>query len=127
MFKKIMTKYSKDITIPKESLPRIKQSQALMEKYFNTRFSKKTLLKELELVYEFNSEKIPTGKELPGWNGRVFIVTSEDDSGYEDSIKLSQTLPNAELFVFEKGFGHLTPAIKSDEFYQKVNEFIAGL
>jgi len=127
MLKKTMTTYAKNITIPEKSLPRIRQSRALMETYFTTRFSKKNLVNEMEIVFRFNEEKIPTEKELPGWNGRVLIVTSEDDSGYEDSIKLSEALPHSELFVFEKGFGHLTPAIRSDEFYRKVNDFIAGL
>jgi pimeloyl-ACP methyl ester carboxylesterase len=127
MFKRKLAKYSKDIVIPDKCMPRIKQTYALMEKYFKTRFSKKNLLKELEFALQFNNEAILSLKDLPDWNGRILIVTSKDDSGYEDSIKLSQTLPHAELYTFEKGFGHLAPAIKSEEFYCKVNEFIAGL
>lgn len=127
LFKKKLTKYSKDIVIPDECIPRIRHSYLLMEKYFKNRFSKKNLLKELEFAMQFNNEKIPAQKDLPDWNGRILIVTSEDDSGYKDSILLSQTLPYAEMYTFEKGFGHLAPAIKSKEFYLKVNEFIAGL
>jgi len=127
ILKKKFSKYSKNISIPEECIPRINFSKLLLEKCFLERFSKKKLLKELEYILQFNNEKILSSKELPNWNGSILIITSEDDAGYEDSKILASLLPNADIFVFETGYGHLAPAIKSVEFYLKINEFLKTL
>ena len=127
ILKKKFSKYYKNISIPEECIPRINFSKLLLEKCFLERFSKKKLLKELEYILQFNNEIILSSKELPNWNGSILIITSEDDAGYEDSKILANLLPNADIFVFETGYGHLAPAIKSVEFYLKINEFLKTL
>lgn len=127
IIKKKLKKYSKNISIPEECVPRINFSKLLLEKCFLERFSKKTLLKELKYILEFKKEKILSSKEIPNWNGSILIITSEDDAGYEDSKKLASLLPNADTFVLETGYGHLAPAIKSVEFHSKINEFLKTL
>ena len=127
IFIKKLSKYHENINIPDEFIPRITFSKTLLEKCFQERFSKKRLLKELDYVIRFNTEKILTSKEIPDWNGKILIITSEDDPGYEDSKKLAASLPNADIFVFETGYGHLAPAIKSVEFNSRINEFLKTL
>lgn len=64
---------------------------------------------------------------LKAWQGRVLIITSEDDAGFEDSRLLSEKLPNASLLVLEKGYGHLAPAVKSQEVRSAIDRLIAEL
>jgi len=127
MLRKKFSKYSKGIAIPEESVPRIMFSRFLLNRCFLERYSKKKLLQELRDILKFNEEPILTSKDLPDWHGRILIITGEDDPGYEDSKKLAVMLPHAELFVFEPGYGHLAPAIKSDEFYSTIDRFLNTL
>jgi pimeloyl-ACP methyl ester carboxylesterase len=127
LIKKKFSRYSKNINIPEESIARINFSKLLLQKCFHERFSKETFFKELKYIFEFNHEKILSHKDLPNWKGKVLIITSEDDPGYEDSKKLADLLPNADMFVFEPGYGHLAPAIKSEEFYSKIHGFLKAL
>ncbi len=127
IIKKKFSKYSKNISVPEKCISRISFSKVLLEKCFLKRFSKKELLKELEYILQFNNEKILTSRELPNWNGSILIITSEDDVSYEDSKKLAELLPNADIFVFEAGYGHFAPVIKSVQFYLKINDFLKTL
>ena len=51
----------------------------------------------------------------------------EDDAGYNGGKLPSQQLPNSELYVLEKGYGHLAPAVKSQEVREAIDDFISSL
>lgn len=50
-----------------------------------------------------------------------------DDAGYADSQALSEKLPNAQLLVFEEGYGHLAPLVKSHEMFLAIDRLLAEL
>ena len=82
---------------------------------------------ELNNVLKFNDEGIMRPEALKDWEGRILVITSEDDAGYNGSKLLSQQLPNSELYVLEKGYGHLAPAVKSQEVHKAIDDFISSL
>jgi hypothetical protein len=38
-----------------------------------------------------------------------------------------ERLPNSELYVLEKGYGHLAPAVKAQEVREAIDDFILSL
>lgn len=115
-----------DLTgLPPEMTPRFQMSRVLLEKCFEARFSKRTLSIDMQNALKFNVEGFVAPDGLLDWQGRILIVTSEDDAGYEDSRLLSEKLPNARLLVLEKGYGHLAPAVKFQEVSMAIDRLIA--
>ena len=127
VFKKKMSKYFESEKLPKELLPRFMFTQFLLNKSLKERFSKRRLLLEIDNIFEFNNEGFLDIEKLRGWRGKVLIITSEDDPGYEDSKLLKQHLPNSELYIFSEGYGHLTPAVKADELKKVIGDFLNRL
>jgi pimeloyl-ACP methyl ester carboxylesterase len=125
VLKKRLCKPLDSANVPQYLIPRLEITRSLLNESFDTRFSKKKLMLELNNVLRFNDEGIIEPEELRDWAGRILIITSEDDAGYPGSQLLSQRLPNAELYVLEEGYGHLAPAVKSQEVREAIDDFIA--
>ena len=102
-------------------------TQFLLNKSLKERFSKKRLLLEIDNIFQFNNEGFLDIEKIKCWNGKVLIITSEYDPGYEDSKLLKQHLPNSELYIFSEGYGHLTPAVKADELKKVIGDFLNRL
>jgi len=102
-------------------------TQFLLNKSLKERFSKKRLLLEIDNIFQFNNEGFLDIEKIKGWNGKVLIITSEDDPGYEDSKLLKQHLPHSELYIFSAGYGHLTPAVKANEIKKVTGDFLDRL
>jgi len=81
----------------------------------------------MQNAMKFNAEGFVDPELLKDWQGHILIVTSEDDAGYDDSKLLSEKLPNASLLVLEKGYGHLAPAVKSQEVRQAIERLANSL
>jgi pimeloyl-ACP methyl ester carboxylesterase len=115
------------VNVPQDLIPRLELTRFLLNESFDTRFSKRKLTLELNNTLRFNDEGIIEPEALKDWEGRILIITSEDDAGYNDSQLLSRRLPNSELYVLEKGYGHLAPAVKSQEVREAIDDFISSL
>jgi pimeloyl-ACP methyl ester carboxylesterase len=127
VLKKRLSKPLDLVNVPKDLIPRLELTRSLLNEYFDTRFSKRKLTLELKNVLRFNDEGIIDPQALKDWTGRILIISSEDDVGYNDSQLLSQRLPNSELHVLEKGYGHLAPAVKSQEVREAIDDFVSSL
>jgi pimeloyl-ACP methyl ester carboxylesterase len=114
-------------SLPPEVVPRLQVSLALLQECFETRFSKQRLAIEMQNAMKFNTEDFAAPGLFMDWQGRLLIVTSEDDAGYEDSKLMSEKLPNASLLVLEKGYGHLAPTVKWQEVRSAVDRLMADL
>ena len=110
-------------SLPPNLSPRLQTGRALLNECFEKRFSKRTLAIDMKNAMEFNAESFVTLEQLSGWRGRILIVTSEDDTGFEDSKLLSEKLPNTSLLALEKGYGHLAPMVKSQEVHLAISSY----
>jgi pimeloyl-ACP methyl ester carboxylesterase len=81
----------------------------------------------LKLAFAFNEKDAYTAGEFKDWDGRVLLITSEDDPYYPDVELLEKGLPHSEVFKLPTGFKHLAPQILRDEFHTKIQSFIDGL
>jgi pimeloyl-ACP methyl ester carboxylesterase len=127
VLKKSLSKPLDLVNVPPDLVPRLEFTRFLLNESFDTRFSKTKLALELKNVLRFNDQGIIKPEALQDWQGRILIITSEDDAGYNDSKLLSQRLPNSELYVLEKGYGHLAPAVKSQQVREAIDNFISSL
>jgi len=127
VLKKRLSKPLDLANVPPDLVPRLEFTRFLLNESFDTRFSKTKLALELKNVLRFNDQGIIKPEALADWKGRILIITSEDDAGYNDSKLLSQRLPNSELYVLEQGYGHLAPAVKSHQVREAIDDFISSL
>ncbi|HKZ86964.1 MAG TPA: alpha/beta hydrolase [Anaerolineae bacterium] len=127
IFKKELMKPLDSASLPPELAAKVQMSRALLNECFEARFSKRRLAIEMRNALKFNAEGFVDPKLLKDWQGRVLIVTSEDDAGFADSRLLSEKLPNASLLVLEKGYGHLAPAMKSQEVRSAIDRLMSSL
>jgi pimeloyl-ACP methyl ester carboxylesterase len=93
----------------------------------HTKMNKKLLVSQMKLVFEFNERDTYTSNNFKPWQGRVLVITSEDDVGYEDVNILLKNLPNTELYTFPKGTGHMTPLIHQEKFRKIIRDFLEKL
>lgn len=114
-------------SLPPELVPKLQMSCSLLRDGLKERFSKRTLSIDIHNAMQFNTEGFVDHGMLSAWRGRILIITSQDDAGYEDSHVLSEKLPNAQLLVFEKGYGHLAPLVKAHEMYLAIDRLLAEL
>jgi pimeloyl-ACP methyl ester carboxylesterase len=124
ILKKRLSKPLDVVNVPPDLIPRLELTRFLLNESFDTRFSKRKLMLELNNVLRFNDQGTIEPEALKDWEGRILIITSEDDAGYNGSRLLSQRLPNSELYVLEKGYGHLAPAVKSQKVRKVIDDFI---
>lgn len=113
--------------IPPEAEARIRFNQALFSEMISTKMNKKLLTSQMKLVFEFNEKDVYISNDLKQWQGRVLVITSEDDVGYEDVDILMKNLPNTELYTFPKGTGHMAPLIHQEEFRKIIWDFLEKL
>ena len=116
-----------DREIPPHMEERRHFSHALLA-LMTDRFFVRTLIgRILELVWRFNEEGEYSAEEFRGWNGRVLLITSEDDPYYPDAEILESVLPAAEQYVLQSGYGHLAPQICQEQYQSTIQEFLDGL
>lgn len=127
VFKREFMKLLDSTSLPPDLAARVQMSRALLNQCFEARFSKRSLAIDMQNALKFNAEGFVDPGLLRDWQGRILIVTSEDDAGYADSKLLSEKLPNASLLVLEKGYGHLAPAVKPQEVRSAIERLIAEL
>ncbi len=96
---------------------------AMMDLYI----TKQNVINFLKLAYAFNEKDTYTTGEFTDWEGRVLLITSEDDPYYPDVALLEKGLPNSEVSKLPTGFKHLAPQILRDEFHARILSFIDGL
>lgn len=118
------TKYLKFENIPNDFHPKIMFTKYLLEENLKKYFTKKKLMEEFNLINAFNDENILIKKTLQNWDGKLLIITSEDDPLYEDSKMLFHLLPNSQIHVFKGECGHLTPTVKSNDLQQVIQNFL---
>jgi len=114
-------------SLPPELVPRLEMSRTLLGECLKGRFSKRALAIDMQKALQFNAEGFVDLGLFSAWRGRILIITSQDDAGYEDSKALSEKLPNAHLLVFKKGYGHLAPLVKSHEVHLAIDRLMAEL
>jgi pimeloyl-ACP methyl ester carboxylesterase len=127
IFTRKLHKQIETVELPPELVLKLQMSRALLSEGLKERFSKRTLSIDFYNAMQFNAEGFIDPGMLSAWRGRILIITSQDDAGYEDSQALSEKLPNAQLLVFEKGYGHLAPLVKSHEMYLAIDRLLAEL
>ncbi len=114
-------------SIPQELIPRLQMSRTLLGESLKGQFSKRALAIDVQKALQFNAEGFVDTGILSAWQGRILIITSQDDTGYEDSEALSERLPNASLLLLEEGHGHLAPLVKSEEVHLAIDRLVAEL
>jgi len=124
--KKRQKKYFK-VKIPEEAEARIRFNQALFNEMISKKMNKKLLVSQMRLAYEFNEQDTYTLDDFKQWQGRVLVISSEDDAGYKDVDILMKNLPNTELYTFPKGTGHMAPLIHQEEFRKIIRDFLDKL
>ena len=124
--KKRQKKYF-EAEIPPEAEARIRFNQALFREMISTKMNKKLLVSQMKLVFEFNEKDTYTLEDYKQWEGRVLVITSEDDAGYKDVDILMKNLPNTQLYTFPRGTGHMAPLIYPKEFRKIMRDFLEKL
>ena len=113
------------IEIPPEAEDRVRFNVALLKEMFSTKFNKKTMLSALKLAFEFNKKDTYKLEDFKEWQGKVLVITAEDDPYFKDTDDLMKNLPNAEKYTFPKGVGHLAPLIHPDKFFGMIEKFLS--
>ncbi|MFC2142003.1 alpha/beta fold hydrolase [Acidobacteriota bacterium] len=96
---------------------------AMMDQYF----TRQNITNILKLAYAFNEKDGYRPGEFKDWQGKILLITSEDDPYFPDVALLEAGLPNTEVFKFPTGFKHVAPQINRDEFHARIQEFVDGL
>ncbi len=110
--------------IPPEAEARFGFNVALLKEMFSEKFNKKAMLSALKLVFEFNETDSYNLSDFKEWQGSVLIITAEDEHYFKDVDDLMKNLPNAELYTFPKGVGHMAPLIFPDKFFGEIDQFL---
>jgi pimeloyl-ACP methyl ester carboxylesterase len=110
--------------IPSEAEARVEFNMELLKEMFITTFNKKALLSALKLVFEFNEKDTYKLEDFKEWDGKVLVITAEDEPYFKDTGDLINNLPNAETFTFPKGVGHMAPLIYPDKFFGMIDDFL---
>lgn len=110
--------------VPPEAKERIGFNVALLKEMFSTKFNKKAMLSALKLAFEFNEKDEYKSEDFKEWTGKVLVITAEDDPYFKDTDDLMKNLPNAELYAFPKGVGHMAPLIYPDKFFGMIDQFL---
>jgi pimeloyl-ACP methyl ester carboxylesterase len=97
---------------------------ALLKEMFTAKFNKKAMLSALKLAFEFNEKDEYKLADFKEWEGKVLVITAEDDPCFKDTDDLMKNLPNTEIYAFPKGVGHMAPLIHPDKFYGLIDQFL---
>ncbi len=115
-----------DQAIPPLVEERRRFADALLAQMTERFFTRKLIGRILKLAWRFNEEGEYAADEFRAWNGRVLLITSEDDPYHSDSGILESVLPAAEQYALPSGFGHLAPQICLEQFQSAIQGFLDG-
>jgi len=110
-----------------EDAARRAMSRALLLDAVSTTLTKKRLMSTVHLVLEFNREESYGVAANGAWQGRVLLITSEDDAGFGDVERISRALPHTEVHVLPGGAGHSAPLAHRNEFFGRIEGFLSSL
>jgi len=113
--------------IPADVQERRKFASKLLVRMIDTYWTRAKLLNVLKLAFAFNKEGFPPEGALAGWQGKILIVTSDDEPYFPDAGLLMNGLPGTEMFKLPVGFGHTAPQIHREEFHEIIRDFIVHL
>ena len=116
-----------DQAIPPLVEERRRFAHAILDQMTERFFTRKLIGRILKLAWRFNEEGEYAADEFRAWNGRVLLITSDDDPYHSDSGILESVLPAAEQYVLPSGFGHLAPQICLEQFQSAIQGFLDGL
>ena len=120
-----LSEFEQEISL--EVKERRRFAAALLGAMMDLYITKQNVTNFLKLAFAFNEKDAYTAGEFKDWEGRVLLVTSEDESYYPDVALLEKGLPHSEVFKLPTGFGHVAPQILRDEFHSRIRSFIDGL
>jgi pimeloyl-ACP methyl ester carboxylesterase len=110
--------------IPGEAQDRFRFNAALLKEMISSGFNKKELLSSFKLAFQFNETDRYKLEDFEGWDGKVLVITAEDDPYFKDAEDLIKNLPHTRLYTFPKGTGHLAPLIDPGTFFGLIEEFL---
>jgi pimeloyl-ACP methyl ester carboxylesterase len=116
-----------DQAIPPAVEERRRFAHALLGQMTERRFTRELIGRILKLAWRFNEQGEYAAGEFRAWNGRILLITSEDDPYHAGSEILKSVLPAAEQYVLPSGFGHLAPQICLEEFQSTIQQFLDDL
>lgn len=114
-----------DAEIPPEVEERLRFRMALLRHDIDREASKRTLLNVVRMLFEFNEKDFAPVKDIENWQGKVLIVTSEDEPMRDDVKILMNHYPHAELFSFQAGWRHAAPLIHMEKFQNLIKDFLS--
>ena len=125
--KKLMKLGEFEKEIPPDIQERRRFASALFGAMMDHYFTRQNITNMLKLAYAFNEKDGYRPGAFENWQGKVLLITSEDDPYYKDVALLQEGLPNSEVFKFPTGYKHVAPQINRDEFHARIQTFIDEL
>ncbi|MBN1273372.1 MAG: alpha/beta hydrolase [Candidatus Aminicenantes bacterium] len=99
----------------------------LMKNILGQYFNRRVMLSAVELAFAFSWEGAYQPDEFHDWQGKILIITCEDDPLHADAEVLISSLPSAEMFKLPTGFKHVAPLVKKEDVDARIQNFIGGL
>jgi len=118
-------KYQADVSPEIEE--RLKFKAAFVSHAFTRSATKAKLLNVLKQAYQLNLMDGYTQREVENWNGRLHIISSEDDPYFADIELFRDAFPDLTLTLLPTGYGHIAPQVFREEFFQDIRDFIRRL
>ena len=118
---------SSEFELSKEARERLEMVEALLSYVMDNELNKQKLTKTLKWIFEWNEKDTYNQWVLNDWQGKIFLITSEDDTGYKYIPLISESLPDVKLFTFPKGFKHIAPIVHMEKTINMVKEFLKSL
>jgi pimeloyl-ACP methyl ester carboxylesterase len=123
LFKKKLAKLF-EVEIPPEAEGKVRMLHAHFTETLDTKTTKKNLLSQLKLVFEWNAEAPPGAEDISRWPCKTLLISCEDDPGYKDFPELLERFPNVTSHVFPKGAGHMVPLVHEAEYLKIIRDFL---
>ena len=79
------------------------------------------------MAFKFNETGGYKKEDFKDWQGKVLIITCEDDPGFKDLEYFKNNLPNTQFHIFPKGLKHMAHIIEMEKFYNIMEEFLRDL
>ncbi len=113
-----------DAPVSPEIEERLRFRMALLRHDMDHVASKKALLGVIRMIFEFNEKYSVPLEDIGRWQGKVLIVTSEDEPYRGDVEILMNHYPQNELFSFPAGCRHAAPLVHEEKFRRLVSNFL---
>jgi pimeloyl-ACP methyl ester carboxylesterase len=104
---------------------RVDFKMELLNDIMDNQFSKKTMINIIKLSFGLNKSEY-TVSDFPGWTGKSLVITCEDDPYHKDAGRLSDMLPNSQVFTFPAGWKHIAPIVHINKFHVVIRDFLKG-